>query len=62
MQEVGVVVRPDFLERQAKVRPVRALADLIWNGLNADAPSINVEIQNDGFGGVPEVVGIAGNA
>jgi hypothetical protein len=39
MQEVNVEVRPDFLERQAKAQPVQALAELIWNGLDADATS-----------------------
>lgn len=36
MQEVNVEVRPDFLERQAKAQPVQALAELIWNGLDAE--------------------------
>ena len=31
-----VEVQPDFLERQSKARPVQAVAELIWNGLDAD--------------------------
>lgn len=56
MQEINVEVRPDFLERQAKAQPVQALAELIWNGLDADATSINIEIEGDGLGGMSKIV------
>lgn len=50
MEEVKVEVRRDFLERQAKAQPIQALAELIWNGLDADATSVNIEIENDAVG------------
>ncbi len=56
MQEISVEVRPDFLERQAKAQPIQALAELIWNGLDADATSVNVEIENDALGGMSKIV------
>ncbi|MBR0703435.1 ATP-binding protein [Bradyrhizobium diazoefficiens] len=56
MQEINVEVRPDFLERQAKAQPIQALAELIWNGLDADATSVNVEIENDALGGMSKIV------
>jgi hypothetical protein len=49
MQEIEVEVRPDFLE-QAKAQPIQALTELIWNGLDADATAVNVEIENDALG------------
>lgn len=40
-----VEVQPDFLERQAKAQPIQAVAELIWNGLDADATSVNVRLE-----------------
>ena len=39
-----VEVQPDFLERQTKANPVQAVAELIWNGLDADATRIHVQL------------------
>jgi hypothetical protein len=55
-EEIKVEVRPDFLERQAKAQPIQALAELIWNGLDADATAIHVEIENDALGGMSKIV------
>ena len=40
-----VEVQPDFLERQSKARPIQAVAELIWNGLDADANRVNVRLE-----------------
>ena len=32
-----VKVQADFLERQSTAKPIQAVAELIWNGLDADA-------------------------
>jgi hypothetical protein len=56
MQEVSVEVRPDFLERQAKAQPVQALAELIWNALDADATAVNVDFEYDVLGGMSKIV------
>ena len=56
MQEIKVEVRPDFLERQAKAQPIHSLAELIWNGLDADATSVNIEIESDALGGMSKIV------
>ena len=45
-----VEVQPDFLERQSKARPVHAVAELIWNGLDADAGHVNVRLEHDDLG------------
>lgn len=39
-----VEVQPDFLERQSKAKPVQAVAELIWNGLDADATRVDVRL------------------
>ena len=54
--EYAVEIQQDFLERQAKATPVAAVAELIWNGLDADATSIDVELESDGLGGIGKIV------
>lgn len=49
-QRFTVEVQPDFIERQAKARPIDALAEIIWNGLDADATSVNVRLGHSEFG------------
>lgn len=39
-----IEVQPDFLERQSKANPVQAVAELIWNGLDADATHVDVRL------------------
>lgn len=56
MQVVSVEVRPDFLERQAKAQPIQALSELIWNGLDADATTIQIDFADDGVGGISRIV------
>ena len=45
-----VEVQPDFLERQSKANPVQAVAELIWNGLDADATRVDIRLQYGEFG------------
>ena len=57
IEHVSVAVREDFVARQTKAKPVPALAELIWNGLDADATSINVEFAYDDLaGGLSRIV------
>jgi hypothetical protein len=49
-QRFTVEVQPDFIERQAKARPIDALAEVIWNSLDADATSVNVSLGHGEFG------------
>ena len=56
MTEYAVEVQPDFLERQAKALPIAAVAELIWNGLDADATAIIVDLENDPLGGLRRVI------
>jgi hypothetical protein len=45
-----VEVQPDFIERQSKTRPIEALAEIIWNGLDADATQIDVRLSHNQIG------------
>jgi len=56
MTEYVVEGQPDFLERQAKAQPIVAVAELIWNGLDADATEITVDLEDDQLGGLRRIV------
>lgn len=54
--EYSVEVQSDFLERQTKALPVQAVAELIWNSLDADATKVSVEFEDDRLGGMSKIV------
>lgn len=47
---VPVAVQSDFMQRQARTTPLQALAECIWNGLDADASSVEVELHRNALG------------
>jgi len=57
-EHISVAVQDDFVERQiTRAKPIQALAELIWNGLDGDATSINVELKrNDLAGELSEII------
>jgi hypothetical protein len=59
VQTISVTVDPKHFERLA-ANPARALAELIWNSLDADAHKIDVVFVRNGLGGV-ESLRIADN-
>ena len=52
---VRVAPQSDFLQQQAKATPLQALAECIWNSLDADATRVDVEI-NRGVLGLETIV------
>ncbi len=40
---VPVAVQSDFMQQQARATPMQALAQYIWNGLDADARKVEAE-------------------
>ena len=56
MAEYAVEIQPDFLERQSKAQPIPAVAELIWNGLDADATAVIVDLEDDKLGGLKRIV------
>src|SRR5574338_334572 len=57
VEHVSVVVEDDFLERQSRAQPIAALAELIWNALDADATRVDVElIKKDLAGGLSQII------
>ena len=55
-QAYPVEVQSDFLEKITKAKPVQALAELIWNGLDADATSVRVTFDNNALGAMSAVI------
>src|SRR5437588_409737 len=56
MSEYSVEIQPDFLERQSKAHPIAAVAELIWNALDADATKITVDFVDDKLGGMEKII------
>ncbi|MEX2375145.1 MAG: ATP-binding protein [Dehalococcoidia bacterium] len=56
-EHISVAVQEDFVARQTRAKPIPALAELIWNGLDGDANTINVEFAHgDLTGGMSRIV------
>lgn len=56
MKKSRVEVQPDFIEQQVKASPVQAVAELVWNGLDADAENIDVRLEANELGATTLVV------
>lgn len=57
VEHVSVAVQDDFVARQTRAKPVPALAELIWNSLDADATRVDVELVRGGLiGGLSQIV------
>jgi len=56
MNEIEVRAQLDHLDSLAKSTPLRALIELIWNALDADATLVRVVINENTLGGIDEIV------
>jgi hypothetical protein len=51
-EHISVAVQDDFVERQiTRAKPIQALAELIWNGLDGDATSVEIELKRNDLAG-----------
>src|SRR5579871_6900289 len=55
MQVFKTEVQPDHLERLLRIRPPVALAELIWNALDADATHVRVALGRDFTGSIASI-------
>ncbi len=51
-----VEVHSDFLEKITQARPVHALAELIWNSVDADANKVDVSIEKNELGAMSRII------
>src|ERR1041384_2041452 len=57
MKRFKIEVQPDLLERLSKVRkPLLAIAELVWNALDADATHVAVEFETNLLNGLERIV------
>ena len=56
VQAYPVEVQSDFLEKITRAKPVQALAELIWNGLDADAQDVSVQCHYNGLDAMESIV------
>ena len=55
MKEIPVTAQPDHLAAYMKASPVAAVAELIWNALDADATNVSVTIDRDSLGNLATI-------
>lgn len=56
-EHVLVAVQDDFVARQTRAKPIPALAELVWNSLDADATRVEVELVHGGLlNGLSQIV------
>jgi hypothetical protein len=56
MKTIDVTVQKDHLEKLATTRkPTLAIAELIWNALDADATDVRVDFVDNGIGGTKQI-------
>jgi hypothetical protein len=54
--KISVQVQADYLERISKVRkPILAVAELVWNGLDADATKVQVQFEYNSLGALDRI-------
>lgn len=55
MEPIDIKAHPDLLEKISKETPVKALAELIWNGFDAKAKNVHVKIYNNDLGSIDSI-------
>lgn len=56
MKTITVQVREDHLETVAKTKPMTALAELIWNALDAEATEVRIEFHTNELDGLEAIL------
>jgi hypothetical protein len=60
MNRIAIEAKRDFLERLSSTSPIKAVAELIWNGLDAGAEEVVVHLETNGLESI-EVIRVADN-
>lgn len=55
MATISVVAKPDFLQSITAARPLAAVAELVWNGLDAGAKNVSVYLEPNELSGVEAI-------
>jgi hypothetical protein len=52
----SVEVQSDFLEKITRAKPIQALAEFIWNSLDADASRVDVNVEQNALGAMSKII------
>lgn len=56
MTILSLQAKQDFLEKDASTRdPIKAIAEFVWNALDADATEVRVTLDKNGLGGITAI-------
>lgn len=56
MTTLNLQAKQDFLEKEASIRdPIKGIAELVWNALDADAAEVYVELVKNELGGITSI-------
>jgi len=55
MKKIPLLLQPDHLDRVASAGPLKAVEELIWNGLDASAGQVEVQVIENDLSGVDEI-------
>ena len=53
---IAVNAKQDFWHRLCRTRPLRAISEIVWNSLDADAERVSVSFKRCPLGGLEEIV------
>ncbi len=56
VEHIALTIKGDLVEAQTRADPVRALAELVWNSLDADASNVQVELEKNNLGTLSKIV------
>lgn len=57
---IHVAAQPDHIESLARGRPLSAIAELVWNALDADADQVQIKVEDNALG-CPELIEVVDN-
>lgn len=55
MNRIAIEAKRDFLERLSSTTPIKAVAELIWNGLDAGAEQVSVRLEVNALDGLEAI-------
>lgn len=55
IHQYPVEVQSDHLEKITRAKPIQALSELVWNGLDADATRVSVTFEENDLGALDRV-------
>jgi hypothetical protein len=52
LNRIAIEAKRDFLERLSTATPIKALSEIIWNGMDAGAEKVSVNLEHNGLDGI----------